>query len=304
MPRDARVSDHPSIGCCASDDRRRLSGPLRRAAAHTLGSVTTAPELDRRNGSQAAVRFYAELNDFLPPKDRHQGVRRSFHGHPSIKDLIEAVGVPHTEVDLILVNGESVDFTYLAQDGDRVSVYPVFESVDIASVTKVRPEPLRELRFVLDVHLGRLAAYLRLAGFDAVYRNDLDDAELARIAADGRVLLTRDQELLKRRAVTRGYWVRTTSPRAQLVEVLRRFDLTGTVRPFSRCLRCNALVRPVSKADVIAELPPRTRRYYDEFLQCPGCDRIYWRGGHFDGLQRLLEHATAEARTPRVERVR
>ena len=76
--------------------------------------------------------------------------------------------------------------------------------MDIGAVTRVRPEPLRELQFVLDVHLGRLAAYLRLAGFDTVYRNNLDDAELAWIAAGGRVLLTHDRELLKRRAVTRG----------------------------------------------------------------------------------------------------
>ena len=255
---------------------------------------------------RATLRFYAELNDFLPPKDRYEPLERPVHGRPSIKDLIEAAGVPHTEVDLLLVNGDSVDFAYPVRDGDRISVYPVFESVDIGTVTRVRPEPLRELRFVLDVHLGRLAAYLRLAGFDAVYRNDLDDAELARIAVGGRVLLTRDQGLLKRRAVQRGYWLRATSPRAQLVEVLRRFDLSGAVQPFSRCLRCNALVRRVAKADVIEELPPQTRRYFDEFFQCPGCDRIYWRGGHFDALQRLLEDATnaaRTARTPATERV-
>ena len=246
---------------------------------------------------QATLRFYAELNDFLQPRHRDQVVERSFNVRPSIKDLIEATGVPHTEVDLLLVNGESVDFAYPVSDGDRISVYPVFESFDIAAVTRVRSEPLRALRFVLDVHLGRLAAYLRLAGFDTVYRNDLDDAELAGIAAGGRVLLTRDRGLLKRRAVTRGYWLRTTAPRAQLVEVLRRFDLARAVRPFCRCLRCNTLVRPVPKADVARELPPRTRQHYDAFHRCPGCDRIYWRGGHFDALRGLLEYAIHEART-------
>ncbi len=245
---------------------------------------------------RATLRFYAELNDFLPPGDRHQPVERPFIARTSIKDLIEAAGVPHTEVDLALVNGESVDFAHRVQDGDRVGVYPVFESIDIAEVTRVRPEPLRELRFILDVHLGRLAAYLRLAGFDTVYWNTLDDAELAAIAAGGRVLLTRDQELLKRRAVKRGYWLRATSPRVQLAEVLRRFDLAGAVRPFCRCLRCNALVHPVRKADVFAELPPRTRQHYDEFHRCPGCGRIYWRGGHFNALRALLEHAINEAR--------
>ena len=252
---------------------------------------------------QATLRFYAELNDFLPAENRDRSVERPFNVRPSIKDLIEAAGVPHTEVDLLLVNGESVDFAYPVRDGDRISVYPVFESLDIAAVTRVRPTPLRELRFVLDVHLGRLAVYLRLAGFDTVYRNDLDDAELAGIAAGGRVLLTRDQGLLKRRAVTRGYWIRATSPRTQLAEVLRRFDLSGAVRPFCRCLRCNARVRRVPKADVVTELPPRTRQYYDEFFRCPGCGRIYWRGGHFDALRRLLEHAMNEARAPRADAV-
>ena len=245
---------------------------------------------------QATLRFYAELNDFLLPEDRDRSVERPFTVRPSIKDLIEAAGVPHTEVDLLLVNGESVDFAYPVRDGDRISVYPVFESLDIAAVTRVRPEPLRKLRFVLDVHLGRLASYLRLAGFDTVYRNDFDDTELAGIAAGGRVLLTRDQGLLKRRAVTRGYWLRATAPRTQLAEVLRRFDLSGAVRPFCRCLRCNARVRHVPKADVVTELPPRTRQYYDEFFRCQGCDRIYWRGGHFDTLRALLEHAINEAR--------
>ena len=246
---------------------------------------------------RATLRFYAELNDFLPRADRHRAVQRPFNVRPSIKDLIEAAGVPHTEVDLLLVNGESVDFAYSVRDGDRISVYPVFESVDIAAVTRVRPEPLRDLRFVLDVHLGRLAAYLRLAGFDTVYRNDLDDAELAGIAATGRVLLTRDQELLKRRAVTRGYCLRATSPRSQLAEVLRRFDLSGSAKPFSRCLRCNTLVRPVSKSEVAEELPPRTRQFYDEFFRCPECERVYWRGGHYEALRGLLEQAMTEART-------
>ena len=249
---------------------------------------------------RATLRFYAELNDFLPSENRHQPIHRAFRGHPSIKDLIEATGVPHTEIDLLLVNGESIDFAYPVGDGDRISVYPVFESVHIRSVTKVRPEPLRELRFVLDVHLGRLAAYLRLAGFDTLYRNDLNDAELASIAADGRVLLTRDQGLLKRRAVTRGHWLRATAPRAQLAEVLRRFDLSGAVRPFSRCLRCNTLVCRVAKANVLEQVPPRTRQFYNEFFRCPGCDRIYWRGGHFDALRRLLEDAKTAAQCPRA----
>ncbi len=243
----------------------------------------------------ATLRFYAELNDFLPPGARYQPVSRTCSPRTSVKDLIESTGIPHTEVDLILVNSRSVDFAYLVEDGDRISVYPVFEALDIAGVTQVRPTPLRDLRFVLDVHLGRLAAYLRLAGFDAVYRNDVDDVALAKLEAGGRVLLTRDRGLLKRRAVTRGYWLRSTAPQVQLAEVLRRFDLVGAVQPFSRCLRCNAPLASVEKADVFADLPLRTRDYYDEFLRCPDCRRIYWQGSHFRALRRRLDRAIAEA---------
>jgi uncharacterized protein with PIN domain len=163
--------------------------------------------------------------------------------------VIESLGVPHGEVDLILVNGESVDFSALLPDGARVSVYPVFEAIDIGPIARVRPEPLRETRFVLDVHLGRLAAYLRLLGFDASWRNDYGDAILVQLSgAERRILLTRDRELLKRSSVTHGYWIRETQPSKQLVEVVRRFDLFRSAAPFRRCLRCNHLLEEVDKA--------------------------------------------------------
>jgi hypothetical protein len=128
---------------------------------------------------QAIFRFYAELNDFLPAQKRQQDITHSFELNASVKDMIEAQGVPHTEIDLILVNGQSMDFSYLVQDGDQISVYPVFELLDISPVIRLRPKPLRVTRFVLDVHLGRLATYLRIMGFDTLYRNDYEDDELA-----------------------------------------------------------------------------------------------------------------------------
>ncbi len=192
---------------------------------------------------QAHFRFYAELNFFLPPNRRQTTFPRAFEGRVSVKDMIESLGVPHTEIDLILVNGESVDFSYLVQDGDQISVYPVFESFDITPVVRVRPKPLREPRFVLDQHLGKLAAYLRMLGFDTLYRNDYDDPELAQIShAEKRTLLTRDRGLLKRSMVTRGYYVRETNPRRQVAEVIRRFDLGGLVAPFRRCITCNGVL--------------------------------------------------------------
>ena len=248
---------------------------------------------------QASIRFYAQLNDFLPPGRRQVAHAYPLPGRTSIKDLIEAAGVPHTEVDLILVNGEPVDFAYLVQDGDHISVYPAFTAIDIAPLTPVRPQPLPEPRFVLDTHLGKLAVYLRMLGFDTLYRNDYDDETLANLAAgDRRILLTQDRGLLKRSVVTHGYYVRASDPRQQLVEVVRRFDLSGAIAPFRRCLRCNGLLAPVDKAAVAVRLPPRTREHYDEFHRCQGCGGIYWQGSHYARMQhfiaRLLHDGTAE----------
>jgi uncharacterized protein len=243
---------------------------------------------------RAYFRFYAELNDFLPSERRMVEFLHEFANHSSVKDMIESLGVPHTEVDLILANGRSVDFTYLVADEDRISVYPVFESLDITPVLRVRPQPLRQTRFVLDQHLGRLAAYLRLLGFDTLYRNDFDDGTLAHISAeDERILLTRDRGLLKRSQVTRGYCVRSTVPEEQLFEVVRRFDLAGSLEPFTRCLGCNGLLQTVPKAEVLDRLAPNTGRYYDTYRICRACNRVYWPGPHYQRLAGLVEQARA-----------
>jgi uncharacterized protein with PIN domain len=247
-------------------------------------------KLNSRPRLTASFRFYAELNDFLPAQQRQKDVTQSFELSASVKDMIEALGVPHTEVDLILVNGVSVDFSYQVQDGDQISVYPVFETIDINPLVRVRPRPLREPRFVLDVHLGRLAIYLRMLGFDTLYRNDYGDEELAHISSrEGRILLTRDRGLLKRSVVTHGYCIRTTDSRQQLVEVLRRFDLFGSLTPFSRCLHCNGLLQAVDKATISDRLSPKTKQYYDEFRRCQNCERIYWPGSHFQRMQQFIE---------------
>jgi uncharacterized protein len=238
---------------------------------------------------QVTIRFYEELNDFLPHARRRRDFAHAFRESGSIKDLIESLGVPHTEIDLILVNGQSVGFDYQVRDGDRISVYPVFESLDIGPVTRLRPRPLREPRFVLDAHLGRLAAYLRLLGFDCLYRNDYQDTRLARISVDEqRILLTRDRRLLMQKQITRGYYVRAHLPREQLGEVVARFDLGTLQKPFSRCLHCNGMIHPVAKAAVAERLPPRTRQYYDAFWQCEACGKIYWKGSHYHRMQELI----------------
>lgn len=244
--------------------------------------------------ARVRFRFYEELNDFLPTELRKVAFDHEFDRRASVKDMIEALGVPHPEVELIIANGESVGFDYLVRDGDRIAVYPMFESLDVSPALRVRDRALRTPRFVLDVHLGTLARYLRLCGFDTLYRNDYGDAELARIsAAEHRILLTRDRHLLKRCIVTQGYCVRRDAPREQLAEVFRRFDLAGAAAPFTRCACCNGLLEDVDKAAVVQRLEPLTRRHYDVFRQCRDCGHVYWRGSHVTSMEGRIEELAA-----------
>ena len=239
--------------------------------------------------SVSFFRFYEELNDFLPLVKRKRTLEYAFKGSPGVKDPIEAQGVPHTEVDLIIVNGDSADFKYPLQDGDRVAVYPVFESFDITRLTRLRDRPLRKTAFVLDVHLGKLARRLRMLGFDTSYQNNYVDPDLVRTSvAEKRILLTRDRRLLFHKSITHGYWVRATDPDKQVLEVLRRFDLYRTIRPFQRCLDCNGSIAPVDKQEVIDQLQPLTKKYYDEFHRCSSCGKVYWRGSHVEHMTQRL----------------
>ncbi len=244
---------------------------------------------------EATFRFYAELNDFLPEERRQREFTYEFSGSPAVKDAIEALGVPHVEVDLILVNGRSVPFSYRLQPGDRVAVYPMFESLDISPLTRLRPQPLRRPTFVADVHLRKLARLLRLLGFDVVFRDDADDPELVELSVrEGRILLTRDRQLLKHGALTHGYFVRSERPVEQAREVIRRFDLAGQVRPFTRCLECGGPLERVAKEQVLERIPPRTAAWLDEYVLCQGCGKLYWRGTHYG----RLEHLVAEVLAP------
>jgi len=238
----------------------------------------------------ATFRFYEELNNFLPEERRKVDFIYSFDRKASIKDCIEAMGVPHTEVDLILVNGVSVDFSYILADQDRVSVYPVFELLDITEVTRLRPKPLRDPSFVVDVNLGRLARYLRLLGFDTLYRNDYEDGDLVEISFNnGRILLTRDRSLLKHASITHGCFVHNTEPLRQIEEVILRLDLVNSATPFRRCIRCNGLLQPVEKSAIEERLPPLTRKYYEVFWICVDCGQIYWKGAHYQKMTLLVE---------------
>ena len=240
--------------------------------------------------ARAWFRFYAELNDHLAPEQRYRTLERTLDVPASVKDGIESFGVPHTEVELVLVNGESSAFARIVEDGDRVAVYPVFESFDVTSELRVRADPLRDLKFVLDVHLGRLAAYLRMLGFDTAYRNCASDPELVRTSADEqRILLTRDRGLLKHSAVTRGYWLRETDSRLQTAEAVGRFDLARGFRPFTRCMACNEMLRVASREEVSGRILPAVAERYTEFRDCPACRRLYWQGSHYLRMQHWIE---------------
>jgi uncharacterized protein len=248
----------------------------------------------------ATFRFYAELNDFLAPQRRGREFECRCARAATAKHMIEALGVPHTEVELVLVNGASTGFDRVLREGDRVAVYPTFEAFDVAPLLRVRDQTLRVTRFVADAHLGGLAHLLRLTGFDTLYDNHFDDAEIERLAhAEQRIVLTRDRELLKRRTISHGCYVRALRSERQLREVFDRLDLVRSARPFTRCLSCNAALRPIEKARVVERLPARVREAYERFSTCDGCDRVFWEGSHWRRMRDLVDSlSTAPAEAP------
>ncbi|MFZ5512654.1 MAG: Mut7-C RNAse domain-containing protein [Pseudomonadota bacterium] len=238
----------------------------------------------------ATFRFYEELNDFLAPERRKREFQCTCARAATTKHMIEALGVPHTEVELILVNGESVGFDRLLHDGDRVAVYPKFEALDVSPLLRVRERPLRALCFVADAHLGGLAHLLRMSGFDTLYDNHFHDNDIVAIAVrDSRIVLTRDRELLKRRDITHGCYVRALKPAQQLREIFERLDLARSARPLTLCLHCNAPLRDIDKAQVVEQLPPSVRERYDRFTTCDVCRRVFWEGSHWRHMRALLD---------------
>jgi len=235
------------------------------------------------------IRFYAELNDFLRSERQFKRFEYTFSGIPTVKDAIEAIGVPHTEIDLILVNGKSVEFEHKIHDKEDIAVYPVFESMDIDPLYRLRPKPLRITQFLADVNLGKLARYMRMLGFNTMYQTDFEDHQIIRISLEEkRIILTRDQGLLKHKQVTHGYWVRNTQIQRQVNEVVQRMDLSGKIVPFSRCMDCNGVVEPIAKSKIIHLLKEGTKRDYDEFYQCKSCNKVYWKGSHHQRMMQVV----------------
>lgn len=225
--------------------------------------------------------FLGRLSDFLASDQKERWSLVEFRGRQSIKHLIESLGVPHPEIGRVQVNGREGSLERITQDEDQVEVYPIQNGCPI------------EPRFLLDNHLGRLAAYLRMLGFDCLYRNDYQDQELTEILqGEERILLTRDRRLLMRKAVVHGYCPRSLDSLAQLTEVIQRFDLLQRIAPFHRCLRCNHPLESVPKEAVLHRLGPLTKQYFDEFHICPDCKQIYWKGSHYEQMQEIVEKLT------------
>jgi len=237
----------------------------------------------------AWFRFYEELNDFLATDRHKREFQAPFARAATVKNAIEALGVPHTEVELILVNGRSVDFAHRLCDGDRVAVYPKFEALDIAPLLRVRPQPLRITRFIADAHLGALARLLRMAGFDTLYDNRCSDGEILRRAqSEGRIILTRDRALLMCRDVTHGCYVHALEPKAQFRELAERLQLASSVRAFTLCLHCNQPLASIDPDEARHRVPPAIAASYDRFRVCTGCQRFYWEGSHWERMRALL----------------
>jgi len=231
------------------------------------------------------LRFYGNLNHLIDPHRRGYTFTRRLPETTSVKDLIEGCGVPHTETDLILVDSRPVGFDKIVTGGERVSVFPFFHFIDLPSKYRLQyPEP-KFYRFLADVNLGKLARFLRMAGFDTAYYNDVKDPQLiSQMQEENRILLTRDRKLLMHRVVCHGYLVRSAHIADQLEEILERYNLFDKVNPFSRCIHCNTLLESVSKEEVLAELEPLTRKYFNRFSRCSDCEQIYWAGSHRERL--------------------
>ena len=238
----------------------------------------------------ATFRFYEELNDFLPRERRGHEFCSPCARMATTKHMIEALGVPHTEVELVLLNGESVGFGVVLREGDRVAVYPKFEALDVTPLLRVRTHALRVMRFVADAHLGGLARLLRMTGFDTLYDNHFEDEEIERIAeSQGRIVVTRDRDLLKRRGITHGCYVHALRSALQLREIFDRLDLARAARPFTLCMNCNAPLRAIDKALVAPALPPAVHERYQRFSACDVCSGVFWEGSHWQRMRAVVD---------------
>jgi uncharacterized protein len=238
---------------------------------------------------QISVRWYGELNDNLPAEQRYVTSLHRIESGVAIGEFVSKFGILFDRIDLVLVNGVSVDSRHQLKDNDRIALFPVFESFDITSVTKAREHPLRQPKFILDVHLGKLANLLRMLGFDTLYRNDYTDNILCRISLkENRTLLSKDKSLIETESLTHAYLVRNKNSRLQLIEVLDRFQLFALTAPFTRCIECNLTLQKVDMVKILSRIPEKVKEWCTEYQWCSACNRIYWKGSHYQKMQEFI----------------
>ncbi|WP_461834136.1 Mut7-C RNAse domain-containing protein [Desulfothermus sp.] len=206
----------------------------------------------------------------------------------SIKDIIEALGIPHTEIGLIEVGSQRVRFSYIPKKQTHLKIYP--HKIPIERDNYLFDEPILELRFLVDANVGKLARFLRMLGYDCFFDWSIPDDEIAEIAfSEKRIVLSKDIQLLKRKKILWGKFIQANFPIDQLKEVVNFFGLDFNNRAFTRCLVCNKRLVPVDKDAIIHRLEPKTKKYYNEFSICPVCKRIYWQGSHVEKMKDLLK---------------
>lgn len=236
------------------------------------------------------LNFHGELIDFLPSSSPKGSIRYTLNRRASIKDILEALGPPHTEIGRIMLDGQPVDFNFIPHPGQILHIHPLQPPVNPCLPTFLRPQPLPEWRFIVDVNVGKLARLLRILGLDAAYHWSWRDGHIARRAeTERRIVLSKDHGLLKRNQIQWGRLIRAQTPKDQLLEVLSFFDLQPPFALFSRCLACNIALQTVDKKEIEDQLKPKTRRYFHHFQVCPGCGRIYWRGSHHQHMRHWLQ---------------
>jgi len=235
------------------------------------------------------IRFYEELNNYLNADIRKQDIFIETKEGSSVGDIIGLFGVPCSVVDLILVNGQSSNFDYILQEKDHVSIYPVFERFNIESISMIKHSPLRKIKFLCDVHLGRLAKYLRMLGFDTFYKNAYDQNMLFKLLnEDKRILLSQDKKILLCKKIIRRYRIKQTGSGEQLREVISYFDLKNHIVPMSRCLECNGIVKAVPKEAVKHRIDRYTYDTNDEFTECTDCRKVFWKGSHYNSMMKQI----------------
>jgi uncharacterized protein with PIN domain len=236
------------------------------------------------------VRCYAELNDHLHPEQQFIAFPFFLPPKSTVKKLVDDIGINSDLIDLILVNDRSVDLSYILEENDRVALYPAFETFDISTITKVREHPLRQPKFILDVHLGKLANHLRMLGFDTLYKNDCSNEVLLSYSLnENRILLSKNRILIGNEKLTHAYYVKNKDPRLQLIEVLEHLDLYRLADPFTRCIECNSLLKSIEKEIIFSKIPPLVRNWCNEYQWCNSCNRIYWKGSHYQHMIAFIQ---------------